>query len=319
MPRVKQPRRRGSSGSRAPWVIIAVVAFVIADIALVAFALSITRASTTTVPEKLPTISSTPSSAVGSTATPTPTSSTTPTAARPASFLVATSATSGWRATPGLCGVTEPIIESTTDSGATWTARSAGGLAVREVLALSATTGQAATIVAKTGASCAVETIATFTAGQFWQAYPERSADQSFINTTSPGVIQLQGFAINAPCPAVLDLEVVSGRPAVLCNDAVFQRSATTTEWFTSAAAGAQAFSVNASRILLAARGVPACAGLAIQSISLPLTPTAVPVFVGCAASASLGGPAALDAIGDSVWLTAAGQTLISSDGGLTW
>jgi len=317
LPRVRQPRRRGSSGSRAPWVIAAVVAFVIADIALVAFALSTTRASTTTVPETLPTISSTPTSSVGPTPTPTPSS--TPATASPASFLVATSATTGWRATAGLCGVTEPIIESTTDAGITWTAHSAGELAVREVLSLSATTGQAATIVAKTGASCAVETIATFTGGQFWQAYPERLAEQSFINTTSPGVIQLQGSAVNAPCPAVLDLEVASGRPTVLCNGAVFQRSATTTEWLTSSTTGAQAFSVNASRILLAARGVPDCSGVAIQSVALPLTATTAPVNVGCAASASSGGPYALDAIGDSVWLSAAGQTSISSDGGRTW
>lgn len=186
-------------------------------------------------------------------------------------------------------------------------------------MALSATTGQAATIVAKTGASCTVETIATFTAGQFWQAYPERLGEQSFINTTSPGVIQLQGSAINAPCPTVLDLEVASGRLVVLCNDAVFQRSPTTTEWVTSIATGAQAFSVNASRMLLATRGVPDCSGVAIQSIALPLTPTSSPVLVGCATSASSTGPFALDAIGESVWLSAAGQSSISSDGGFTW
>jgi hypothetical protein len=316
LPRVRAPRRRGGSGSRAPWVIAAVIAFVIADIVLVAFALSSTRASTpTTVPETLPTISITPRA----TATPTPAPAPTPATVNPASFLVATSPTTAWRATAGLCGVSEPVIESTADAGVTWTPHSLGNQAVHEIVALSATTGDAATIVAKTGADCLVTALSTFTAGQFWQAYPERLVDQSFISPANAGVLQLQGSAMNAPCPVVLSLEVVSGRPAVLCSDAISLRSATTTEWVTTSSVGAKAFTVNGSRVLVAATGVTGCAGIAIQSFTLPLTAAASPTLVGCAASASPTGPAALDETGQAVWLTAGGVTTISTDGGSTW
>lgn len=316
MARVKAPRRSSHSGNRAPWIIAAVVAFIIADIVLVAFAVSKTQASTTsTPPELLPSISS--SATVRPSATPTPTAA--PTTAKPASFLVATSATEGWRSTAGVCGVTLPVIESTTDAGVTWTPHSTGDLAVSEVLALTATSASAATIVGKTGAGCSIDTVATFTGGQFWQSYPERLVEQSFVDATSPGVLHLRGAELNAPCPVVLDLEVVSNRPAVLCENAAFQRSTTTTEWFTASTPGAQAFSVNASRMLLASRGVAGCAGIAIQTVTLPLTATSTPTAVGCAASVSLAGPVSLDAIGQSIWLSAGETTVISSDGGSTW
>ncbi|RFA13985.1 hypothetical protein B7R22_10145 [Subtercola boreus] len=86
----------------------------------------------------------------------------------------------GYRATPGTCTgnstATDSVIELTTDGGATWTNVNPTDLRIRSVEKLIVVDDSHVDLLATYGASCTESAISTFTQGEFWQAYPNRTA-----------------------------------------------------------------------------------------------------------------------------------------------
>ncbi|RFA12017.1 hypothetical protein B7R21_11845 [Subtercola boreus] len=86
----------------------------------------------------------------------------------------------GYRATAGTCTgdstATDSVIELTTDGGATWTKVNPTDLRIRTVEKLIVVDESHVDLLATYGAGCTESAISTFTQGEFWQAYPDRTA-----------------------------------------------------------------------------------------------------------------------------------------------
>jgi hypothetical protein len=320
----RRRRNRGPSSVRAFWVVSALIVFLAADVALVVFAFNgtqLTAPNTSKGVSELSPQSVSPTNVGKTLGTMTPSASATPatpSAASPASFLKVLSATSGWRASAGNCGFTTPVIESTVDGGITWVAHDPGTLDARQVLGLSAVSDDDATVVAATGRDCTLEDLGTTSAGAYWDSYPTRLANENFVDTTTPGTLQIGGATVTAPCQAPLQVQIASGQPWVLCPGELFSQSAVTGKWGSLSTPGAGSFTITTSGALVARRGVTGCAGITVSSLDAPLA-TAELTNVSCATSQPASGSIAIDAAGNSVWLVANGRTTVSANGGTSW
>ncbi|MDF2442757.1 MAG: hypothetical protein JWR01_960 [Subtercola sp.] len=183
------------SRGRTPWIIAGLIVFVLADLALVAFALSGPSMDGDSVGAAEPTFVATPAPTTDAPAptTPAPTpsaTSTAPSTAAPSTPVPSASAAAtlsgmadakvGYRATAGTCTgsstSTDSVIELTTDGGATWTNVNPTDLRIRSVEKLIVVDDSHVDLLATYGASCTESAISTFTQGEFWQAYPDRTA-----------------------------------------------------------------------------------------------------------------------------------------------
>ncbi|MEA9985942.1 hypothetical protein [Subtercola sp. RTI3] len=192
-----------------PWVITAIVAFVVLDAALVYFALSppqqqapadsgsaleTSLPSTTATP--VPAVTATPSASPAASTAPTPTPTQTagtslktststpaPTPGAAAGYITDfSSALVGYRATPGSCAgtststATDSVLQRTSDGGATWTTVSPTNIRVRQVERLVAVDDAHVDVLGRYGTACTLSDISSYTSGEFWQVYPDRTA-----------------------------------------------------------------------------------------------------------------------------------------------
>ncbi|PPF82738.1 hypothetical protein C5B96_08865 [Subtercola sp. Z020] len=193
------------SRARTPWIIGGLIVFVLADLALVGFALrgpaddssvsavapdftftptpSESAATPSAAPSAAP--SSAPSTAPATSAPSTPAPSGTPTpgatSAAPAAALTGmASATVGYRATAGTCSgnstSTDSVIELTTDGGATWTKVNPTDIRIRAVEKINVVDASHVDVLARYGDNCTRSDVTTYTQGEFWQVYPDRTA-----------------------------------------------------------------------------------------------------------------------------------------------
>ena len=134
-----------SSRGKTPWIVGGLIVFVLADLALVGFALSgppqsgdaVSAVEPTFTPPPLPTATGTPGPTTAPPATPLPTATPAtpaptatpgtpvPTASAAPALSGMADAKVGYRATPGSCEgdstSTDAVLELTTDGGTTWT------------------------------------------------------------------------------------------------------------------------------------------------------------------------------------------------------
>ncbi|TQL53253.1 hypothetical protein [Subtercola boreus] len=190
------------SRRRTPWIIAGLTAFILADLALVAFAVSgsgreqgsVSAVEPTFTLTPVPSASSTPTpSATAGTPTNTPTATPAPTPSASASPSASPSAPTsaatlmgmadsqvGYRATAGTCTgddtSLDSVIELTTDGGATWTNINPTDLRIRAVEKLVVVDASHVDLLARYGDACTESAVTTYTEGEFWQAYPDRTA-----------------------------------------------------------------------------------------------------------------------------------------------
>ncbi|MEF2978748.1 hypothetical protein [Subtercola sp. YIM 133946] len=195
---------------RRTWAIIGIAAFVALDVALIAFALTPPTPSATSLPLYTagPTTQSPNSSASAAPiASPSPTTSAPPSATVGANSRIMglASPTEAYRATLGSCSGSDSIIETSSDSGASWQSVTPSEPEIREIEDLVVVDDSQVELLAEYGAACTTSAITTYTGGEYWEAYPDRTASfqptqPALSSVPVPGVFAItpdgSGFTI---------------------------------------------------------------------------------------------------------------------------
>jgi hypothetical protein len=172
----------------APWIGAGIVVFLMLDVWLVYLAVTPSASSTASSPTFIGEQTSTPSPAISQTTAPTPTPAPTAVATPSASPAPSPSATStpsfsgfangtvGYRATSGSCSGSGAVIERTLDGGATWQNVNPTDITIREVQSMIVVDDRHVDLLARYGNGCVLSDISTYTQGEFWQVYPDRTS-----------------------------------------------------------------------------------------------------------------------------------------------
>ncbi len=282
----------GRRRRRARWLTGALVA-VLAVAAIVLSVLAVVRTqnaadSVATTPRPVPSFTVSPTAQPPS--SPSPTAATAATAVVPGAAERFLSVGEGamWRATAGECGGAGPLLERSTDDGATWQDVTPRYRGIGQILSLDAFGGTEAEMVALMGDGCELQALRTFTQGRFWEPYPDVLAASTYVDPARPGAVVVAGSATNAPCPAPWGVRAGAGTIGVICEGTAYRLAEG--EW-QPVADGALAIAADAAGIT-AAGTAPDCPGLQLNPPD--------PAGATCAAEVSASSPLAL--YGTLVW-----------------
>ena len=306
--------RSGGATTRTWWFVVLAV-LVVADVALIAAAVASTRPGEQREAGPIPTFSAGPTPDEEPTSTPTPTPTTEPTSSQPSGFLSAVSATEAWRATPGSCTDVAARVERSTDGGATWSAVDVS-FDLRTVVALEAGP-ERVSLVAGVGAECDRQFWSSFTGGEFWKEYPDDAASLGFSDVDG-SIVSLRSGAVPSPCASPMRVVSSEAGDAVACAGLVTFRDAAGA-WIPLDMPGVIDVTLSDDRYLIARSGSEDCPGLAVQSVSIPVTSRSFASPVGCVSQIDPAGAVSVSSSGQVVWADAGSQTLVSTDGGATW
>ncbi|WP_156376678.1 hypothetical protein [Yonghaparkia sp. Root332] len=308
---------------------LALVAFLVLDAVLVAWALGAHRAATEVEPDAVPIVTPQPG---GSTS---PSASASPSASSPAEsaaiapepsthILSALDAEVAWRALTGPCPQTEATPQLTTDGGASW--RDTDATAPTGVTSLQRIVVEApdvATMVALRGTDCTPTLIRTFVAGDNYEEYPDELAGAWFVDPADRSRVQSPTGSATAPCESVVALAARDGASAlVLCADGSLATTSDSGASWSAAvpAPGVQAIGNASAGFIAAAVGREGCAGIQVLQIDAA---SAASSATGCLltdiAPADFAGVVAIAEAASTVWLWAGDLIQRSSDGGASW
>lgn len=209
-----------------------------------------------------------------------------------------------WRGTAGACDADAPVIELSYDSGATWDDVTPTYRGIAQLRALATFGGPHAEAVADLGDECEPQAIRTFTAGEFWEPYPDQLAAWTYIDPTDAGMIVTPDGSIEAPCAEPWGLRARGGVVALICDGSAYVQDAD--EWAPLVQGGAAALSVNAAGAIAIAHTADTCAGVAISRYEDGTTDE-----IDCAEGADPQDSAALAFAGDALLLWS-GDTVVT-------
>lgn len=303
-------RTRGvrTRNRRTALIAIGITLFLVLDVALVLWAINANRPDPSAQPAPIPTFG------VYEPPTPTPTATVPAVVAAPRLLTVA-SGDVAWRSIAGACPSPSAVVEATTDRGATWSAITVPG--ANRVLGLEGVDASQLRVVAATDNGCEVTLSESFTAGQFFERYPDRLGDAVYLDSADPKVVHVRGAVSTAPC-SVLQLASTDQATGGVCADELIQLAAGATSWDRVSVPGLlSAAPREGGGYTLARAGAEGCEGIAIESIAGSIAQSQ-PVRVGCVADTAPS-EVTLAARGASVWLWSGTTTRVSSDGGANW
>jgi hypothetical protein len=177
-----------------------------------------------------------PATAAGQ--TPGPTTSPTPAATSSTApavplFLDASQSPELFRATPGQCGIVSPVLEVSRDAGQSWVGSTFGTLELGQIFSVDVVDADQTDIVAAILPDCQLSQISTYTAGQYWESYPERVADAVYVDPADSTRIMLRSNDVATPCSSVAQVVEEGDTVAVNCPEGVFvaTSNAADTSW----------------------------------------------------------------------------------------
>lgn len=285
--------RRGASPAQGVFAGIGITVLAAGVIALAVYALQQTGAQATAA-----TATPQPTFSFGGPATPTPSPTSSPAVSTtPGADERFLSVGEGvlWRGTAGVCGGDAPVIELSYDSGATWDDVTPTYRGIAQLRTLSTFGGPHAEAVADLGDECETQPIRTFTAGEFWEPYPDQLATWTYIDPADAATIVTPDGPIEAPCAEPWGLRARGGVVALICDGSAYVRDAD--EWMPLVQGGAAALSVNAAGAIAIAHTAATCDGVAISRFEDGATDEI------CAEDADPQDSAALVFAGDSLFL----------------
>ncbi|MFB2599459.1 hypothetical protein ACEXQE_16830 [Herbiconiux sp. P17] len=304
------------SGPGAPaWIAIIVLGLVAAG--LVVFAL---RSDPVPNAGERPSVVVTPSpSDVSRPATPAPQPSSITPQASTTKIIMGTSSV-GVRSSSEPCEQGDPpVIEVSSDGGASWSpAPIEPDAAVFEVLGGQVVGEDQIDLVVRTGPQCALNVLTSYTGGQFWQLYPERISEQSFVDRLSPSTVTIKGRQVPSPCSAPLQIVDSGAEPVVRCVEGLFGYSADSATWHVIAPIDSQSVAVSGSVAFAANTGVQGCDGVSLQKIALDGT-SVQGEPLACVRADQPQPSVSITAVGSELWLWSDDSIVVSGDQGETW
>ncbi|MEV8358181.1 hypothetical protein [Microbacterium sp. NPDC076895] len=268
------------------WVSIVIVAVLILAVGGLSW-LALSRVRTpppTESPRVTPTMGvETPSATPTPTPTPTPTSTAQAATGAAERFLMVNSGDM-WRATAGACGSVEPLLERSTDGGATWSDVTPRYRGIQQILALEPYAADQAMIVALMGDSCELQGLRTFTYGQFWEPNGDILASSTYVDPANPVAVVTPAGTLDAPCATPTGLRANGGTTAVICGSDASE-SADAATWSPLDQAGVLALAVAGDGQITTARAdAAACNGMLVAepgaATCIPSVPTDAAVAV---------------------------------------
>jgi hypothetical protein len=203
-----------------------------------------------------------------------------------------------WRAVAGSCeSGAAPVVERSSDAGATWVDVTPGYLGVREVTDIRPFLGDQAELLGSVGAACERQALRTFTLGQFWEPDPATLAAWPVLE----GAEVRAGATVlaAAPCETPSRLTASGDRAAVFCADGAWVTDDLGSgAWAPAPVPDVVAADADATGVIVAHLD-PACAGVAVSRLEAGSA-----VGVGCAEGVTADGPVAVAAspTGAVVW-----------------
>lgn len=299
----------------ARWLVgVLVVALLLVTVLLSFLALQRSKTTPDDAPAPVPSFSlggprtTTPTPASSPSASPAPSTSATgsPRGADATERFLTVGSAVVWRASAGACGATAPVIERSTDAGATWNDVTPSYRQIARVLSLDAFAGTQAEAVAAVGTGCEVQALRTFTQGEFWAPYPEVLRASRYLDPARASTVVTPQGAVTTPCDEPRSFRAQGEVVALVC-DGTAQRLANGT-WTPLPAPDVVALGV-ADGTLLTASVSGGCDGVAVTRWSG--AGFAVAEELGCAVGADPAAPLAVTGTlsGALVW---SGEELLS-------
>lgn len=245
-----------------------------------------------------PTVAVTAPPPTRGTVTPSPTPSPTPTEATPAPaaderFLAVRNEVM-WRGVAGACGGTGPVVERSTDGGATWASALPPQLAGGRLLAL-ASYGLPDADIVGAAADCVAVGLRTYSAGTAWEVSDEALRLAAFASPTDPQTIVTPGGQVAAPCPTPVGIRTSRDAVGLICDGVAYRLG--DGSW-TPLVEGALAMDAE-SGTLVVAHTDQACPGGATVTRYVADAGTSL----GCIAGVDAAARAALSVVGGTVVL----------------
>ena len=127
-----------------------------------------------------------------------------------------------WRAEGGSCaGAVAPLLQTSTDAGASWTDRDLSRYDVRQILALSVRDANYGTAAVKVGDDCTLVGLRSYTSGRFWEQADEVLSDFTFLDPDDLSAVVVAGARVPAPCAVPVDAATAADTALALCDDGV--------------------------------------------------------------------------------------------------
>ncbi|MFB2580903.1 hypothetical protein ACEXQD_06600 [Herbiconiux sp. P15] len=207
------------------------------------------------------------------------------------------------------------LLWSTADGGLTWNQIDLGSTDLWQVYSVRVVSADQFDVVAAVTAECEPVTLTSYTSGQFWEAYPERTPAGPWIDPQAPDAIQRNGVAVPAPCGAALQVADLDPNMAVLCSEGLFYYASQSGTWSVVAPGTFVGVANGAGGSIVAAQVSPECSGITFTEFAA----TGEVARSTCDPTHSATVGSTLTSIGTQLaWWD--GQTLAkSSDLGATW
>jgi len=321
--RAREPRP--AAPGRRRWWLVGLGAFLVLDVLLVWLAVDAAGRTSDSERTALPITAFAPpppaapaSPPAGATPTPTPTPGPPLVLEPTARQLQPLDAERAWRTSMTACG-SGGVIEWTEDAGASWVPWSAGGDVVGILGLVSYAGADIVGVVAMVGGACETEYRMSYTAGEFWGAFPDQEPAFALVDPSGTAVRTTSG-TVPSPCGTVSEIAEVPGGLGVLCTsaDLVVGDPGLGAVAPVALAGRAVAIAPSGDALLAASRRDPGCAdGIQLQRVGLD---GAVAPGVCLPGHPDEAQPVTLGVAPDgAVWLWAGDRVGVSADGGASW
>ncbi|MGQ2916184.1 hypothetical protein [Microbacterium aurantiacum] len=198
-----------------------------------------------------------------------------------------------WRATAGSCGTTEPLIERSTDAGASWIDVTPRYRTIGQIASLDPLAGTEAEMVAAMGEACETQALRTYTQGTYWDSYPDVLPAIRYIDPLDPAAVHIGGGqTTEAPCANPTGLRASGDVVALICDG--IAHSWIDGSWQPIEVAGAAALAATPPSLLIAHTDA-ACPGLAITEVADTMA------LVGCLPEVDPAAPLAITREGEAI------------------
>ncbi len=210
----------GGTGARVG-AIVAVVALTISVGVLAVLALQ--HGSAFPDESASPTVPVLPTDGASPTAAPPAETPTPPMPAAEGERFLALQGDQLWRGTAGSCAGAAPVVELSTDGGASWSDVTPAGLELRQLLGVAAFGETDGDLVGAVGNDCEPAALRTYTAGADWEIYDELLTSATYVSPSDGRTVVTPTQRIEAPCAQPTSLRTSRGEVGVVCGGVAYQ------------------------------------------------------------------------------------------------